>query len=438
MFDLQNLKLYRITMVSITTIILILFYIDKYVSILLLIPVTMNFGMKIFNHYNEKRDAAEELTSSGLYGSIFSALLTIFITSITLHLSWKYYISNIQFIYLVIVLGVLVTSVILDKLVLITKFSDTTKGDEQGRFYTGSSKLYYGEEIDLEKYLNSDEYLELEEWGECHWNVYDTVELIQDSSGCYWSSSTQQSNNNGNDLDYVAIFIINNEDAFLVNIDYYSIDFDGRTGDYVNYWHVSYSQPKMLNPSSGIKKIIDKFGLLEKHELINDCLESPEYAVELFHSACPTEDLDYALKILKEVDIEFKCITPGFEHITNDGYGNEIMLFKHEHQLLDSRNLSGDCWFKTYHVTPLQDDDEQPGIELYQVEGMPYLWWVTELLPPKDGCTAFRDVYGNCFYVGEEKNIGVCHIHNGVDVSDNPVIIEIDWDGYFKINKVDK
>ena len=254
-------------------------------------------------------------------------------------------------------------------------------------------------------------------WHSCHWLCKNEINKIQDSSGCYWEAYSDDMlvpvDKKGIPLEFKGLIVTACKNKIEVDISF-SRSREPRTYDITG--NLNPSSPISLGEQT-IDEIMQKHGYNDEFDFMDNCISGDEGG-----------------------DFSVKCITPGFKDFLAETYQNshKVNLFKHANKLLDGRELSQACWFKTYHVTPLQDDDEQPGIELYQEEGMPYLWWVTELLPPKDGCTAFRDVYGNCFYVGEEKNIGVCHIHNGVDVSDNPVIIEIDWDGYFKINKVDK
>ena len=281
-----------------------------------------------------------------------------------------------------------------------------------------------GVEINLEEYLSSQEYMNLhfstedfdQSWNEVYWQIKDSPHLIQDASGCFWNASKKEmlfpSKENGDALSFKTVHTTSCNNKIELDVSIH-LAIDSWTQEIEM---IALPKDYKILTNSNIEEVMENAGYSDENDFIS----------EIVSNFCA-------------YDLEFKCTTQGFTNIKllSEQVEPDIVLFKHSNKLLDERKLSRDCWFTTYHIPPLQNDDEEPGIELYQEDGMPYLWWVTEILPPKDGCTAFRDVYGNCFYVGEEKNIGVCHIHNGVDVSDNPVIIEIDWDGYFKIKIVD-
>ncbi|MDG1720171.1 MAG: hypothetical protein P8I31_02850 [Bacteroidia bacterium] len=124
------------------------------------------------------------------------------------------------------------------------------------------------------------------------------------------------------------------------------------------------------------------------------------------------------------------------------------VLFKHGHSLLDGRNLSEKCWFKKYHVTDIDDDEysEFDELTIYQPQNiddegtaldrheMPYLWWLTNNIPHKDGYMAFQDVHGNAFYVGNKKNVGEVIVYKGKPVDNKKIVIDIIFNGYFDIN----
>ena len=276
--------------------------------------------------------------------------------------------------------------------------------------------LHYGDEINLDEYLSGKEYLNLYDdytpWHSCHWLCKNEIYKIQDSSGCYWEAYSDDMlvpvDKKGIPLEFKGLIVTECKNKIEVDISF-SRSREPRT--YYITGNLHPSNPISLGEQT-INEIIQNHGYDDELDFLESCIGGYEGE-----------------------DFSVKCITPGFEDVLAEycTIDHKINLFKHGDKLLDGRDLTTECWFKTYHILPLQNDDEEPGIELYQEDGMPYLWWVTEILPRKDGYKAFRDVYGNCFYVGKEKNIGICHIHNGVDVSNNPVTIEIDWDGYFKI-----
>lgn len=121
------------------------------------------------------------------------------------------------------------------------------------------------------------------------------------------------------------------------------------------------------------------------------------------------------------------------------------ILFKHGNALIDSRKLSKSCWFKKYHVTTIDDDlhsefdaltilaEGACGDTILDKDEMPYLWWLTDNIPHKEGYIAFQDVHGNAFYVGDKKNVGEVVVYQGKPVVDEIIEIHIIFNGYFDI-----
>lgn len=121
------------------------------------------------------------------------------------------------------------------------------------------------------------------------------------------------------------------------------------------------------------------------------------------------------------------------------------VLFKHGNALIDSRKLSKSCWFKKYHVTTIDDDlhsefdvltilaEGTIGETILGKDAMPYLWWLTDNIPHKEGYIAFQDVHGNAFYVGNKKNVGEVVVCQGKPVENENIEIHIIFNGYFNI-----
>ena len=268
------------------------------------------------------------------------------------------------------------------------------------------SKYINGCEIDLDLYLQSEYFLPRGKF--YFWQIPSAIEcreFYQDANGNYWNDGATLANPNGKSKRLKAIAVDEEKTEYDVSF-YYE--------RYIDYGGDSMGRAVELEYSRRDKKPTD---LNFAH-----ILELEGYVV------CP----EYSYSLRDENGLSY-------DNLYYEDF-HTVYLFKHGSELLDSRKLSDGCWFKKYALevptSAIQIYDYITKNELEDFE-KPYLWWATDRLPVKNGLEAFEDNHNNLFYVGEEKNIGICHIHNGVDVSDNPVTIEINWDGYFKINKVD-
>ena len=138
----------------------------------------------------------------------------------------------------------------------------------------------------------------------------------------------------------------------------------------------------------------------------------------------------------------FACNEASMTSLDGPLGSGEAVLFKHHNQLLNSKDLAKECWFRRYHTPSFASDNgvnavnianyQNPDITLTK-EDMPYLWWLTNNIPHKEGYIAFQDVHGNAFYVGDKKNVGEVVVYQGKPVVDEIIEIHIIFNGYFDI-----
>lgn len=262
-----------------------------------------------------------------------------------------------------------------------------------------AQNAFQGREIDIDDYLASDKYIERN--NSYFWKVKSLdseTPIYQDSEGNFWSVSKDTitlSNDNGEPIEFTAHW------------------FDDGGGEYVIAFHYSLT-----------------FGnTLEDYLSILNVKRCDNCEVDI-------QDIDTS----NIATYELFSIQDGLDNSFDEFPFNEreIHIFKHGRQLLDRRSLTDKCLFRKYALEfvdvgqSIKDNQGYFNDEPLDVDSGPYLWWPTEKLPVKKGYKAFEDNDGNIFYVGRKKNIGLCHIQNGVPIEDNHNEIRVSCDsGYF-------
>lgn len=277
--------------------------------------------------------------------------------------------------------------------------SDFKKQSTSSELSRVAHNAFQGKEIDIDDYLASNKYIERDV--AYFWKVkrLDTeTSTYQDSEGNYWSVSND-------------VITLCDDKGLPIGLSAHWIDDDV---EYVIAFHYSLTFGNTLEDLLDISSIERIDG--DDCDIDTDDLKTLITSNELF---LIQDDLGNSYDELPFND-------------------REINVFKHGHQLLDRRCLTDKCLFKAYALEYL---DAAPSIEETQnyfneeplsVYSGPYHWWSTDKVPAKKGSKAFEDNDGNVFYVSRKKNIGACHIRNGIPVEDKHVEIRVFWDGgYF-------
>lgn len=287
-----------------------------------------------------------------------------------------------------------------------------------------NNKLIINDCLSGEMFYGLDEYLEYENYLPRHapffWEVKsnDSEQIFKDNCGNYWSemgSSIVLSDENGHYIEGKCSMriLIDQEKNVKGNL------------DFVYHYMVE----------SGVEVIY----ILYTHVTDENRVEISEHGIDL-------GDYNNICDVKNELEEQGIYISTNKSKCIELAPLNIPVLFKHGNTLLDGRNLDKGCWFKKYYVDTVDDDlhtefeslainDGSEGASINDTLSkgeVPYLWWLTNNIPHKEGYQAFQDVHGNAFYVGQEVNIGELFIHEGKKVY-QPTYIKIFFNGYFDV-----
>lgn len=264
-----------------------------------------------------------------------------------------------------------------------------------------SKFLFDGRQLNLNEYLQSKDYMPRKQY--FFWKTgieNESGDIYQDSNGNFWDVDLNLVDESGEPIIIYAQIIDENSRHYNVQFSYFrgsSFLSDSVSG------HASiFSCTACIDSDTGEEEF-----WLELDEAVLD-----------FNYAVIDDDSDpLYLKVLYE---DF----------------DDVYYFKHENNLLDSRELENKNWFHHYSLSYVDEEEALLATEKVDFENDeegPYLWWKTHVIPKKTGFIAYQDNRRNSFYVKKGSNLGLCVIYNGDALEDKRVELRLFFDGYFNI-----
>lgn len=375
------------------------------------IPIVITFfTLKVIMFYDEKINSSGNAVIKSLAFTIFGFFLII----VSVEESFSFYFNNAdEVVFLVIFVTIIIIAIVFENLILRKGVVDN-EIVVNGIDYYKLAEAIPGEEVNIEEYLNSDDYYSKHTllWWVHTKQVNQNVSL-RTSEDLYWEvndSHMYRTNENGVDSMFRIKFCKDDNDLLNHDVNVHGkffVSHDPRGGEPEEHHEfLEY----MYSDGSEIESDVWS----EVYDVCNELFSDNNYVDDY-------DSLD-----------EVSCSSMSIYHIS------DIVLFKHGNELLDSRSLKEKKnWFSHYCLTHIYEEDEAYcftyKVDYDDDEEGPYLWWRTKNIPEKSEHVAYQDNRRNSFYVKNGTNLGVCVVHDGKTLSDQRVELRLFFDGYFNI-----
>lgn len=349
------------------------------------------------------KERAAPIGATELIGAMFGFIVTLLISIVVgILLEKTFDISLIHHLIIFSVLVILLIIVYFETRRSLNKSVDNDISISQVNQCVNMSKfLFDGKQLDLNKYLQSKDYMSRKQY--FFWKTAvenQSGDVYQDTNGNFWDVDLNFVDGDGEKIIIYAEIIDENKRHYNVRFSYFR-------GACISDDSVS-----------GHASVLNYTPCIDNDSGEEDFWLEIDEAVLTFEYAVIDNDSD---------PLYVKVIHENFD---------DTYYFKHGNKLLDSRELEDKNWFHHYSLSNANDQEALSAIEKVDFEkdeDGPYLWWKTQAIPEKNGFIAYQDNRNNSFYVKKGSNLGVCAIYEGEALEDKRVELRLFFDGYFNI-----